>query len=85
MEDAFREFFYIVPDCEREYVWTDKDQLLDDIIAPSNEMIFAFTNWYQSQMASAQSSLDLSSSESNEAGDRRIEEVFWLLKLSVLG
>jgi hypothetical protein len=33
VEDAFRECFYIVPDYQREYVWTDKEvqQLLDDI------------------------------------------------------
>src|SRR5258706_11050647 len=31
--EAFRECFYIVPDYQREYVWTDKEviQLLDDI------------------------------------------------------
>lgn len=33
IEDAFRECFYLVPDYQREYVWTDKEvqQLLDDI------------------------------------------------------
>lgn len=33
IEEAFREGFYIVPDYQREYVWTDKEiqQLLDDI------------------------------------------------------
>lgn len=33
IDDAFRECFYIVPDYQREYVWTDKEiqQLLDDI------------------------------------------------------
>jgi len=33
IEDAFRECFYIVPDYQREYVWTEKEvhQLLDDI------------------------------------------------------
>lgn len=33
IEDAFRECFYIVPDYQREYVWTDKEvhQLLEDI------------------------------------------------------
>jgi len=33
IEQAFRECFYIVPDYQREYVWTDKEvnQLLDDI------------------------------------------------------
>ncbi len=33
VEEAFRECFYIVPDYQREYVWTDKEvqQLLDDI------------------------------------------------------
>src|SRR4030067_2432621 len=33
IEEAFRECFYIVPDYQREYVWTDKEgnQLLDDI------------------------------------------------------
>jgi hypothetical protein len=32
-EEAFRECFYIVPDYQREYVWTEKEvqQLLDDI------------------------------------------------------
>jgi uncharacterized protein with ParB-like and HNH nuclease domain len=32
-KEAFRECFYIVPDYQREYVWTDKEvhQLLDDI------------------------------------------------------
>src|ERR1700730_256269 len=37
--DAFRDCFYIVPDYQREYVWTDKEvqQLLDDI----NEQIDA--------------------------------------------
>jgi uncharacterized protein DUF262/uncharacterized protein DUF1524 len=33
IEEAFKECFYIVPDYQREYVWTDKEvrQLLDDI------------------------------------------------------
>lgn len=33
IEEAFRECFYIVPDYQREYVWSDKEvcQLLDDI------------------------------------------------------
>jgi hypothetical protein len=33
IQQAFRECFYIVPDYQREYVWTDKEvqQLLDDI------------------------------------------------------
>ena len=33
IEEAFRECFYIVPDYQREYVWTDKEvqQLIDDI------------------------------------------------------
>lgn len=33
VEEAFRECFYVVPDYQREYVWTDKEvqQLLDDI------------------------------------------------------
>lgn len=33
IEEAFRECFYIIPDYQREYVWTDKEvnQLLDDI------------------------------------------------------
>lgn len=33
IEEAFRECFYIVPDYQREYVWTDKEvhQLLQDI------------------------------------------------------
>jgi hypothetical protein len=33
VEEAFRECFYIVPDYQREYVWTDKEvhQLLDDV------------------------------------------------------
>ena len=33
IEEAFRECFYIVPNYQREYVWTDKEvqQLLDDI------------------------------------------------------
>ncbi len=33
IEEAFKECFYVVPDYQREYVWTDKDvrQLLDDI------------------------------------------------------
>ena len=33
IEEAFRECFFIVPDYQREYVWTDKEvhQLLDDI------------------------------------------------------
>jgi hypothetical protein len=33
IEEAFRERFYIVPDYQREYVWTEKEvqQLLDDI------------------------------------------------------
>ncbi|MGO9449870.1 MAG: DUF262 domain-containing protein [Candidatus Binataceae bacterium] len=33
IEEAFRECFYIVPDYQREYVWTDKEvqRLLDDI------------------------------------------------------
>ena len=41
LEEAFRECFYIVPDYQREYVWTDKEvhQLLEDI----NEQIDAGT------------------------------------------
>jgi hypothetical protein len=33
IEEAFRDCFYVVPDYQREYVWTDKEvrQLLDDI------------------------------------------------------
>src|SRR5438270_8510858 len=33
IEEAFRNCFYIVPDYQREYVWTDKEvqQLVDDI------------------------------------------------------
>jgi uncharacterized protein DUF262/uncharacterized protein DUF1524 len=33
IDEAFRECFYLVPDYQREYVWTDKEvqQLLDDI------------------------------------------------------
>lgn len=33
IEEAFRECFYVVPDYQREFVWTDKEvqQLLDDI------------------------------------------------------
>lgn len=33
VDEAFRQCFYIVPDYQREYVWTDKEvqQLLDDI------------------------------------------------------
>jgi len=33
IEEAFREWFYIVPDYQREYVWTEKEvqQLIDDI------------------------------------------------------
>ena len=33
IEEAFRECFYVVPDYQREYVWTDKEvqQLLEDI------------------------------------------------------
>lgn len=33
IEEAFRECFYIIPDYQREYVWTDKEvsQLIDDI------------------------------------------------------
>lgn len=39
IEEAFRECFYIVPDYQREYVWTDREvhQLLEDI----NEQIDA--------------------------------------------
>lgn len=35
IEEAFRECYYIVPDYQREYVWTEKEvhQLLDDINA----------------------------------------------------
>lgn len=42
IEEAFRECFYIVPDYQREYVWTDKEvqQLLEDI----NEQIDVATN-----------------------------------------
>jgi uncharacterized protein with ParB-like and HNH nuclease domain len=42
IEEAFRECFYIVPEYQREYVWTDKEvqQLLDDI----NEQIDAGSN-----------------------------------------
>ncbi len=33
IEEAFRECFYVVPDYQREYVWTEKEvqQLLDDV------------------------------------------------------
>src|SRR5438477_2884187 len=33
VDEAFRECFYLVPDYQREYIWTDKEvqQLLDDI------------------------------------------------------
>ena len=33
IEEAFRECFYVIPDYQREYVWTEKEvhQLLDDI------------------------------------------------------
>lgn len=33
IDEAFRECFYIIPDYQREYVWTEKEvhQLLDDI------------------------------------------------------
>src|SRR5215213_2892300 len=33
IEEAFRDCFYIVPDYQREYVWTEKEvlQLLEDI------------------------------------------------------
>src|SRR4030095_7967961 len=33
VEEAFRECFYVVPDYQREYVWTEKEvqQLLTDI------------------------------------------------------
>ena len=33
IQQAFRECFYIVPDYQREYVWTDKEvhQMLEDI------------------------------------------------------
>lgn len=33
IDEAFRECFYVVPDYQREYVWTDKQitQLLEDI------------------------------------------------------
>ena len=42
IEEAFRECFYIVPDYQREYVWTDKEvhQLLEDV----GEQIDASTN-----------------------------------------
>lgn len=36
IEEAFRECFYIVPDYQREYVWTDKD------FHPRNKAISAF-------------------------------------------
>src|SRR5262245_58485796 len=41
VEEAFKECFYVVPDYQREYVWTDKEvqQLLDDI----NEQVEAGT------------------------------------------
>ena len=41
IDEAFRECFYIVPDYQREYVWTEKElhQLLDDI----NEQLDAGT------------------------------------------
>ena len=37
IEEAFRECFYIIPDYQREYVWTDKEvsQLIDDITSRS--------------------------------------------------
>ena len=36
IEEAFKECFYIVPDYQREYVWTEKqiNQLLEDINEP---------------------------------------------------
>lgn len=42
IEEAFRECFYVVPDYQREYVWTEKEvqQLLEDI----NEQIDAGTS-----------------------------------------
>jgi hypothetical protein len=42
IDEAFKECFYVVPDYQREYVWTDKEvhQLLDDI----NEQVDAGTN-----------------------------------------
>ncbi len=41
IEEAFRECFYVVPDYQREYVWTDKEvqELLEDI----NEQVDAGT------------------------------------------
>lgn len=42
IEEAFRNCFYVVPDYQREYVWTDKEvhKLLDDI----NEQIGSSEN-----------------------------------------
>ena len=42
VEEAFRECFYVVPDYQREYVWTDREviRLLDDI----NEQVEASTD-----------------------------------------
>jgi len=44
IDEAFRECFYIVPDYQREYVWTEKQvaQLLEDI----NEQLGANSNEY---------------------------------------
>jgi len=45
IEEAFRNCFYIVPDYQREYVWTEKEvhQLLDDI---NNAIDLSSTNGY---------------------------------------
>ena len=42
--DAFAECFYIIPDYQREYVWTDKEihQLLDDINNNINDPIMEY-------------------------------------------
>lgn len=50
IEEAFRECFYIVPDYQREYVWTDKEvhQLLEDI---GEQIDAGILHWHRAGVA----------------------------------
>ncbi|PYC10815.1 hypothetical protein [Pseudomonas mosselii] len=38
IEEAFRECFYIVPDYQREYVWTDKEVHCSGLLTPDTHL-----------------------------------------------
>ena len=39
IEEAFRECFYIAPDYQREYVWTDKGYISSELLEDIGEQI----------------------------------------------